>query len=312
MEHWHSIFLELMFGKNRTPETMSKAAEIKYLNMPEALFKFRCFSERTISPRKNDCLFSSSADYLNDIREAPIMMLSDQLKQRALQKAYDNTRKNNPRLSEVKIKDVYDLAAQFHSLHVKEYGDQSFPFPTPGADVVIDTIVEYVNDTSNELLARELHNIRNMYNVCCFSTSRDEDLMWSHYADGHKGFCIEYDFKSLGVLDERVQLLFPVIYQDLPSIEIDDPKDADESLAMFALTLKEKKWEYEQEWRSFYLHSETPKPEPMPKPEAIYLGVRCGDKDRDQMIEVCREKNIHLFQMYSTNMFSTLNTVSIL
>ena len=33
--------------------------------------------------------------------------------------------------------------------------------------------------------------------VGCLTTDYRNNLMWSHYADGHKGFCIEYDFKDL-------------------------------------------------------------------------------------------------------------------
>lgn len=34
--------------------------------------------------------------------------------------------------------------------------------------------------------------------VTCFSESNDDTLMWSHYAEGHTGFCVEYDFHGLG------------------------------------------------------------------------------------------------------------------
>lgn len=29
--------------------------------------------------------------------------------------------------------------------------------------------------------------------VCCFSEKWDDLLMWAYYADGHKGFCLEFD-----------------------------------------------------------------------------------------------------------------------
>ena len=29
--------------------------------------------------------------------------------------------------------------------------------------------------------------------VACFTTELNNILMWSHYADGHKGFCLEFD-----------------------------------------------------------------------------------------------------------------------
>lgn len=38
--------------------------------------------------------------------------------------------------------------------------------------------------------------------------------MWSHYADNHKGFCIEYDVKTILYSDFRSRFLFPVIYSE--------------------------------------------------------------------------------------------------
>lgn len=31
------------------------------------------------------------------------------------------------------------------------------------------------------------------FGICCFSKSNDNIHMWSHYADSHKGICVEYD-----------------------------------------------------------------------------------------------------------------------
>ena len=33
--------------------------------------------------------------------------------------------------------------------------------------------------------------------ILCLSEKRDDILMWSHYADGHTGFCLEFDKEGL-------------------------------------------------------------------------------------------------------------------
>lgn len=75
-------------------------------------------------------------------------------------------------------------------------------------------------------------------------------LMWSHYADSHKGFCIRYDLSDLFVKkflnnNEKMQfsILQAVEYSDEP---IDIAKALD-NRTTFAL--KKKCWEYEQEAR---------------------------------------------------------------
>ena len=312
MEPWLDEYIELMFGNSRSMDTMNRAAEIKYQHMPEKMYKYRYFCKNHLSALQNDCLYSSDSDHLNDIREAPISILTDKLKQRALQKAYDDARENNPWLPVASLRDEYDLSEVFHSLHVKEHKKSSLPYPQPGKDAFIDALVSWVETNFKMILDQHLHAIKNMYNVCCFSSELDEDLMWSHYADSHRGYCIQYDFKSLGLLDDRVQLLFPVIYQDSPSVEIEDLDAVDGSLVMYALTLKNTKWSYEKEWRSFYMHTEKPHSENMPKPKAVYLGAKVKEEDKKIMLGICSEKSIPLYQMTLPNVNASLQPVRLL
>lgn len=45
-----------------------------------------------------------------------------------------------------------------------------------------------------------LPNIYN-YGVACFSRSHDNILMWSHYADGHSGICVEFESDECPILN---------------------------------------------------------------------------------------------------------------
>jgi hypothetical protein len=40
-------------------------------------------------------------------------------------------------------------------------------------------------------------SLRNNIKITCFSEELFSMPMWSHYANNHKGFCIEYDFTRL-------------------------------------------------------------------------------------------------------------------
>ncbi|MCD1656119.1 DUF2971 domain-containing protein [Treponema zuelzerae] len=40
-------------------------------------------------------------------------------------------------------------------------------------------------------------------NVCCFCQKPDNYLLWSHYADNHRGFCIEYEFDKIRLTKEK-------------------------------------------------------------------------------------------------------------
>lgn len=92
-----------------------------------------------------------------------------------------------------------------------------------------------------------------LFLIGCLATDPKNRLMWSHYVDSHRGFCIEYDFNSLK--DEV--LPFPIIYSEnrplVPWKEAIDHTQESMEAATADLTLglltKDKSWEYENEWR---------------------------------------------------------------
>ena len=88
--------------------------------------------------------------------------------------------------------------------------------------------------------------------IYCLTTLRDNILMWSHYSDYHKGFCLEFDGQ-----DEFFQQALPIKYsKKLPKFNIWDKtvgeshKHADKLAAL--LLIKAEDWKYEDERRIVY------------------------------------------------------------
>jgi len=83
------------------------------------------------------------------------------------------------------------------------------------------------------------------------SQINDNILMWSHYADGHKGICLEFDF-----LFDPFKKARKVIYsRGFPSIDpmrLIDYKDKLGHETLKPLFTKDEGWSYEQEWRVFH------------------------------------------------------------
>lgn len=46
------------------------------------------------------------------------------------------------------------------------------------------------------LLREKTENTINSMGICCFSSNDDNILMWSHYADYHRGICLKFDIKE--------------------------------------------------------------------------------------------------------------------
>lgn len=73
--------------------------------------------------------------------------------------------------------------------------------------------------------------------------------MWSHYANKHTGFCVEYD---ISLLYNFYKLnLFPVLYSSNRPEQTDIIERGKNNVAALykALLTKSKAWEYEKEWR---------------------------------------------------------------
>lgn len=142
-------------------------------------------------------------------------------------------------------------------------------------------------------------NIEYVYNKKKRSKDKKEflnTLMWSHYADSHKGICIKYQFHNsmtkLGGNDNGIVAYFKDVkysngdmrkYSKRDSINLED-----------AFFLKGKDWEYENELRYLYYdlnNQDTYGTINIPSCiEAIYFGLKCSDKDKATIRKIMSSK----------------------
>lgn len=84
--------------------------------------------------------------------------------------------------------------------------------------------------------------------VLCFSKSRRNPVMWSHYADSHKGICLGFDVDD--------QCLSPVTYagrRPRNEFRYDDIYCSEnEQIFESCLLTKFSHWKYEKEMRAFF------------------------------------------------------------
>lgn len=163
--------------------------------------------------------------------------------------------------------------------------------------------VENLQNLLDEMDSKLAEKMKNLFLVGCLCTSYKNRLMWSHYADSHKGFCIEYDFSEPE--DELLSKLpLPVVYSEKrPSVPwkaaIDNSEEnMEEAYAeiMMGLLTKDKDWEYENEWRILIGATEDSELV-MPKVSCIYLGASIEKENRDKVIAIAKERNIPVKQM---------------
>lgn len=139
----------------------------------------------------------------------------------------------------------------------------------------------YVNLSGEESLDAMIQQFR----VCCFSASHDSLLLWAHYADNHRGMCLEYEISEEAFRSQ----FFPVKYSSVQPVLNGVPRypagtphagklsfHIDRECAIF-LT-KSKDWSHEREYRTLRLATQPQMPgEKHSLPgvlSAIYFGLR--------------------------------------
>jgi hypothetical protein len=131
--------------------------------------------------------------------------------------------------------------------------------------------------------------------------------MWSHYAEYHKGFCLEYDITQLPPSHPLRRSIFPVVYAaklfDLTrwsaKLMSAGRKRFNPALVLLAMMHKYKDWKYEREWR--YILTEPRLSEdralPVAKPRRLFLGSRMPEEKKIEVIGICAAKGVEVWQM---------------
>ena len=156
---------------------------------------------------------------------------------------------------------------------------------------------------------KELSRIR----VCCFAGWDKHKknppylntLMWSHYANNHKGICIKYSVTSNFPLlangvssDHSRNRLDKVIYKKSPV--------AKKNILSFGecFLIKDKVWDYENEIRLIHYDTkENGNYITLPlaalglKIEAVYFGMNCPPKKREQVEKILEGKGVFFYTL---------------
>jgi hypothetical protein len=171
----------------------------------------------------------------------------------------------------------YALDALFHSYAIfssrrnfNDLFDSKIEFIPPSAQqiksirnqasgVIYRQLNQYIKKGKLTLDGQEFFNalhhgfeeILDSYAFFCLSAKNSSNLMWSHYADSHQGFCIEFNYEKIPA--EKVT------YQKaIPEIKISELLAANHGLIdsevmanklWQALRVKLEEWSYEEEYR---------------------------------------------------------------
>ena len=179
-----------------------------------------------------------------------------------------------------------------------------------------DCHLAFPGASRQDLATRSRDIVDTIWRVGSLAESPCNRLMWSHYADNHRGLCIEYDFSAFDPFSAGV-IFAPVIYSPkrpqvpeklLNDVATDQLDRQDYRFLTSTLFTKDSVWQYESEWRivkgvyvgtqASSLHIEFE----MPPISAVYFGAATdnsckGQVAKKELQELCSQAGIPTFSM---------------
>ena len=302
--------------QNELVSLLSPISEVISQMMPSSLFRFRTCNKMQIDAFEKDELYAVTADKFNDPYDTLVRYDKEGIKQstasfmtfEALGQLKAFFKQGNDYPDEVKQllpRDV--IEAIKNSLML-----------VPDDD---DSVKQYIEASRDQMLSLiDLYfpilaeSSKRFQTIACFCESIESVIMWSHYAQNHQGFALEYNLRdtlahpitNVGIYpmiynEERLDVSIYMAWAFLGMIGIQSP--IPDMLSSMKIALhKSKQWEYEKEWRlidSTIRDFTSDKPSVIHiKPTAIYYGQRIAKEDKEKLHTIAQNHGIREYDMY--------------
>lgn len=282
--------------------------------MPKSLFRFRSCDDMHIDAFERDAIYAVTADSFNDPYDTLLKYDMDGIRQyvewvmsmEGLEQLKAFFAQGNDFIDEVKMM----------------LPEEAWTCLKVGLQATEDltTLKDRVETSKQQMLSliSTLFPILSSFSkrfstIACFSEDVKSILMWSHYADSHKGFALEYDFRPTLTMPLERGALYPVVYSDErydASLYIAwqfmhvlgfHSKNPDITAFSKVALHKSNVWEYEREWRIIDPGPHDPiHPKPSVihyKPVAIYYGENIPKDKQERLHQIAVAKGIREYKM---------------
>lgn len=223
--------------------------------------------------------------------------------------------------SPIKFNDPFDCALPFKQhpensdpLVIKENLEKTaikkYPYLANDPDALAEicakqlmTILQNPESWFEENWGYKPEELRQRFGVLSLTPHPDNYLMWSHYSDSHKGFCVEFDTRKL--VESAGGHFEKVLYGDeIPYFSINDTFPED--LLTKLLFYKSELWKYEDEYRITRIHNPnlTFKFDPACL-TGVYFGCKMPYEQIEEIIMILKSKypwaTFHQYELDKTH-----------
>ena len=324
-------YIDLLNNTEKDLNSIKELMDYINLNKPKTIFRYRSCTENTIEAFRNDELYFNTADNFNDPYDSLVYCNEDYIN-KSLHHLSTNVNKDLLKYIVSNPQSLGQAPSQFPQETIEQINiNMQDPSCIQRINSLPENFFKEVISRLEAIYKQTNLSIAQFYQkqmpIACFSEKYDNILMWSHYADYHKGFVLEYDTDNLqtkcincpekrdftSCLDWQETMFLPVVYTnnryDATNYVIDNTNkrffaemgirlNCRASFAQYKINIfKHKCWSYEREWRLMLYKMNDTKKLYNKTPVAIYLGCRIKKCYEDILVKYAREKGIKIYKM---------------
>lgn len=173
-------------------------------NIPEKLYRYRSVSDNSISAFRDDKIWASIPSTFNDSfecmpcfdHERAKTVIENDFNSDGFKFKIGTIMQGSipPGLEAIIPPNDIDSVIKNINLTIRELGIEQTSIKAKNifSAILELRMEEYASDFYSSTAGLMRH-----YMVACFSETNTSALMWGHYAQSHRGFCLEYDFKPI-------------------------------------------------------------------------------------------------------------------
>jgi len=165
------------------------------------------------------------------------------------------------------------------------------------------TVVRFTNKNVQQHLEKVHEALDNVLSsgkkigIYSLSETYNDELLWAHYANSHKGYCIEYDLELLLETYPTAPVYsFPVKYsKHPPEVGLNDLSDKDSIIKKLG-AYKSERWKYEKEYR-IITYEGGEHAYNFQAVKAIYFGLRMPEPWKKEIMNRLKGRGIEYYQI---------------